>query len=361
MEASNAKHPSTGWMYILLALLFTLGVYFSGVEQNITVHETSAQTLQKKEHQTGDNDHPLPPLAWLMSFPNSGTSYTMQMIKKVTSLRTASNYGQESVGENGLGVSLFATNETSSSAAGPPFWISPTNPKYKNPSKGYILTKTHCGSRCQNCSVSKYLESHSLFLENCLEGSYNVKDEDGCLTKKVGSYNTSLVQRAVHLIRDPFDNVVSRFHLYNKHHANAYPRSREGFRRFCSDEGKRYYSEEKDSKFYHAVFDTVKDVPCHADFYRYIQWHNLAFITTWNLGIPSLIIHYENYTDNFKKTQDTLLEFLGQDGLYDAPEFVTGKTYREYYLQEEIDAVHVLFSKLALEKTWTNIQHYFQK
>lgn len=362
MEASNAKQTSTGWMYILLALIFTLGVYFSGLDENMRgVHETSAQTLQKKEHHTGNNDHPLPPLAWLMSFPNSGTSYTMQMFKKVTSLRPASNYGQESVGEHGLGVSLFTTNDTETLTAGPPFWISPTNPKYKNPSKGYILTKTHCGSRCQNCSVSKYLESYDLFLKQCLEGSYNVKDDDGRLTKKVGSYNKELVQRAVHLIRDPFDNVVSRFHLYNKHHATAYPRTREGFRKFCSDEGKRYYSEEQQSKFYHAVFDTVKDVPCHADFYRYIQWHNLAFITTWNLGIPSLIIHYENYTDNFKKTQDTLLDFLGQDALHDAPEFVTGKTYREYYMQEEIDAVHVLFSKLALEKTWTNIQHYFEK
>ena len=132
-------------MYILLALIFTLGVYFSGLDENIRgVHETSPQTLHKKEHHTGNNDHPLPPLAWFMSFPNSGTSYTMQMFKKVTSLRPASNYGQESVGEHGLGVSLFTTNnDTETSTAGPPFWISPTNPKYKNPSKGYILTKTH--------------------------------------------------------------------------------------------------------------------------------------------------------------------------------------------------------------------------
>ena len=107
------------------------------------------------------------------------------------------------------------------------------------------------------------------------------------------------------------------------------------------------------------VFDTVKDVPCHADFYRYIQWHNLAFITTWNLDIPSLVIHYENYTHNFQKTQDMILEFLQQDGLYKAPTFIDGKTYRDYYSQEEIDAVYFLFTKVALEKTWLNTKHYF--
>ena len=304
-------------------------------------------------------------LAWLMSFPNSGTSYTITMIKKVTGRNTASNYGSESRGEDGMSVSVLAQNGTA--ALGPPFWINPTSRTLSRPSKGFILTKTHCGSRCNNCSVSKYVENHALFLQHCLEGRYNIKGENGQLKEVLGSYNKALVKRAVHLIRDPFDNVVSRFHLHYKNlvknnktdYIAAYPRTREGFQRFCSDMGKRYYSEEVQSKIYMNVFDTVKNVPCHADFYRYIQWHNLAFITTWDLNIPSMIVHYENYTDNFNKTKDTLLAFLGQDGVYDAPKFVTGKTYRDYYTVDEVNAVSVMFSKLALEKTWLNTKHYF--
>ena len=321
--ASNAKKQlSSTVIYLLMTLVFSVGVFFSGWEvssvsslhEDISVYsKTPQQKDEEHVHKTGDN-HPLPPLAWLMSFPNSGTSYTMSMIKTVTALNPASNYGKESHGEDGLGVSLFTANETSSSSAGPPFWVSPTNTSLSHPSKGYILTKTHCGSRCTNCSMSKYLESHDMFLQHCLEGRYKVKDDGGQLIDKVGSYNKELVKRAVHLIRDPFDNVVSRFHLHYKHFVqrnqtdqlNLYPRSREGFRKFCSYEGERYYSEEKQSWAYRAVFDTVKDVPCHADFYRYIQWHNLAFITTWNLDIPSLVIHYENYTNNFQKTQDII-------------------------------------------------------
>ncbi|KAL7450872.1 hypothetical protein ACHAWC_002728, partial [Mediolabrus comicus] len=89
-----------------------------------------------------------------------------------------------------------------------------------------------------------YLESHDTFLQHCLEGRYNVKDDDGRLIEKKGSYNKELVKRAVHLIRDPFDNIVSRFHLHYDYlvemnqtdQLGAYPRSREGFRKFCSDE-----------------------------------------------------------------------------------------------------------------------------
>ena len=49
--------------------------------------------------------------------------------------------------------------------------------------------------------------------------------------------------------------------------------------------------------------------------------------TTWDLNIPTLILHYENYTNNFDETKDLLLGFLDQDGIHEPPLFVTGKTY----------------------------------
>ena len=375
MNTSNAK-PSTilGGLYLLMMLSFLAGFFLlSEWEGNIFRLSTFTSLQLKEGIMESEEDRFVDdsslrgslPLAWLMSFPNSGTSYTITMVKKVTGRNTASNYGSESRGDDGMSASVLAHNGTA--AEGPPFWINPTSLSLSRPSKGFILTKTHCGSRCNNCSVSKYVENHALFLQHCLEGRYNIIDHNGQLTEKLGSYEKALVKRAVHLIRDPFDNVVSRFHLHYKNlvkknktdHIAAYPRTREGFRRFCYDMGKLYYSEEEHSKIYTDVFDTVKNVPCHADFYRYIQWHNLAFTTTLDMRIPSMIVHYENYTDNFNRTKDTLLAFLGQEGVYNAPEFVTGKTYRDYYTADEINAVSVLFSKLALEETWLNTKHYF--
>jgi len=104
----------------------------------------------------------------------------------------------------------------------------------------------------------------------------------------------------------------------------------------------------------------IKDVPCHSDFFRYIQWHNLAFATTADLGIPSKIILYEDYANNFNKTKDELLQFLQQDEVYDYPSFVAGKTYRHYYTEEEIDAVSIMFSKLGHQETRNKTQHYFK-
>jgi hypothetical protein len=91
----------------------------------------------------------------------------------------------------------------------------------------------------------------------------------------------------------------------------------------------------------------------------YIQWHNLAFLTTWDLNIPTLIIHYENYTHSFNQTKDTLLEFLGHEGIHEAPLFETGKTYREYFTEEEVRAVANMFSQLGHSKTLAHTMHYF--
>ncbi len=152
-------------------------------------------------------------------------------------------------------------------------------------------------------------------------------------------------------------------HFVKKNHTDKlalYPRSRNGFRAFCRDLGERFYEEEQDSKFYADVFDDVKDVPCHSDFFRYIQWHSLAFQTTWDLDIPTMIIHYENYTDSFVETKDSLLEFLEQDDVNPPPYFETGKTYREYFTTEEIEGVKKMFLKLGTDKMWAHTKHYFE-
>lgn len=182
------------------------------------------------------------------------------------------------------------------------------------------------------------------------------------------SYSGDLVKRAVHLFRDPFDNIVSRFHLaYKKFARNndtekmaRYSKSKEGFLAYCRDKDQRFREEEMSSVAYRDVFadDAVSNVPCRADFYRYIQWHNLAATTAWDLRLPTLILHYENYTHNFDRTKELLLEFLEQEDVHEPPPFVTGKSYREYFTEDEIRAVSSIFSKLAMANTWELTKHY---
>lgn len=253
------------------------------------------------------------------------------------------------------------------SSPGGPFW---TDPKMNDtkPENGYILTKTHCGGYCDACGPEGSVLNQHLFLRQCLATSYvSREDDNGELIHSKGSYDTKLVGRAVHLIRDPFDNMVSRFHLRHNRFTKLndteslakYPKSKEGFRAFCRDLSDRYATEEERSKFYVDVIDTIRNVPCHGDFFRYIQWHNLAFVTVWDLAIPSLVIHYENYTDNFNETVDVLIDFLGRDVEGVPPVFFSGKTYRHYFTDGEIGAIADVFERLALDKTWYHTRHYF--
>ena len=60
------------------------------------------------------------------------------------------------------------------------------------------------------------------------------------------------------------------------------------------------------------------------------------------------------------KQKIDLHNFLRLDMKNEAPLFVTGKTYREYYTKEERKAVKEMVEKLATKKTWENVYHYFE-
>jgi hypothetical protein len=85
-------------------------------------------------------------IAWLITFPNSGTSYTSKLIRHVSLTRTASNYGNESKDAVGLSRAVFTDQP------GGPFWhgAHAPHPGYTFP-QNYVLTKTHCGGYCEWC------------------------------------------------------------------------------------------------------------------------------------------------------------------------------------------------------------------
>ena len=355
-------------------------------------NDDAAKPLLRKNN----NDRHLP-IAWSMSFPvrniflavsssvtfdcshtlisnisfhirpnqNSGTSFTSELVRTVTRHNTASNYRETTAVSGESVVPVFKDSPRG------PYWTDPLQPNLSRPTRGYILTKTHCGGYCDQCPPERYIETPESFLQKCLSGDRIIVEQDGVdhgewWEGEFDSYSKELLGRAVHVIRDPFDNIVSRFHLTYKHFGKTgqtdklelYPRSRDGFRSFCDDMDQQFYQEELATEAYRDVLNIMTSVPCHADFFRYIQWHNLAFETTADLAIPTMVIHYENYTNNFDETKDRLLEFLGQEATHDPPEFETGKTYREYFTEQEIEAVSTMFSRLVSDKTWMSMKHY---
>lgn len=95
-------------------------------------------------------------------------------------------------------------------------------------------------------------------------------------------------------------------------------------------------------------------VPCHAEFCKYIEWHNLAFHTTLDMELDTLIVHY----DDFPQAAASVLDFLLLEAKGNIPEF-DPKTYNDYYLENERRIVQKAFEFMASKKTWTNLKRYF--
>jgi hypothetical protein len=70
-----------------------------------------------------------PKLVWLMSFPNSGTSYSSQLIRDATLTDSASNYADETTfGQSGVMLPVYVDQPEG------PFWIkSKENPDHVEP------------------------------------------------------------------------------------------------------------------------------------------------------------------------------------------------------------------------------------
>jgi hypothetical protein len=296
-----------------------------------------------------------PKIAWLMSFPNSGTSYTINLVQAASNMSMASNYGDEHSG-----------NETYSFPVqdGGPYWLDPEGIKPQD----LVLTKTHCGGYCHSCRPRKSVETPHSFLMHCsrAEGTIQVNATTTTMVKHVYDYEHD-VDRAVHLIRDPLDNMVSRYHLgvhrFEKegNHAKLqrYTYDAQGFRNFCGDTTYSY-AEHTDSHIDQDVLEMVQDVPCHLDLFRYVQWHNLAFITTHDLlNISTHMVHYHEYSNHFESTLAGLMNFLDMPNTGEVSEFEAGKSYRDYFSSEQIAAMRNATLRLASPKTWEHLERYF--
>jgi hypothetical protein len=314
-------------------------------------------SLNKPSSEDSNERGDWPKLAWLMSFPNSGTSYTTKMIRHVTGMSTATNYGDEYSDDAGLSVPLVAN------ATIGPYLIDPH--KYGYP-KGhmYILTKTHCGGRCATCSPRDYVESPTSFLYKCLNTKGVLSGRRGVPVTREGAYPLDDIKRIIHLIRNPFDNAVSRFHLEktrNREDVALFPVSKEGFRDFCKKFDEKWNDRERESAWWDEdLHDIIKDVPCHADFYRYATWHNLAFAITTDLALPTLVLHYEKFESNYTETKNAVVDFLHVKPNGDDFPFIAGKTYVDYFTPKERRAMKKAMQVMAFKTTWSSIEHYFE-
>lgn len=201
-------------------------------------------------------------------------------------------------------------------------------------------------------------------MRGCLTGTRAVQDGDTLRGIDV-IYDPSLVKKAIHIFRHPLDNIVARFHLEfneakaagNDEYVQRFPKNATGFRKWCrhSDVNRKLLV----SKY---IDDDLKramtNVPCFNEFHKYVQWHNMAFYTTRDMNLDTLILHYHEYSDNFEKTRDKVLEFLDHPNLGTTREFHTGKVYRHYYTNQQKIAIKSFIVEYATPETWMQLKDY---
>lgn len=227
----------------------------------------------------------------------------------------------------------------------------------------YALTKTHCAGFCEKCVPSLTAND---FYDGCRSISYSLNGR-----KLWKSYvPEDLVAKAVHLFRNPQDNLVARKHLAMKRRREdfgwteeqlaPYTDTPEGLKEWCRYVDSYFQGDMAKLMEERGVPEAVwKAVPCHTEWFRYVMWHNMAIKVLDRLQVPTLVIYYEDYTSRYEATVDSIFEFLELEQAADHAEFIPGKTYETLFEDETGRAATAFVKALAIPKCWRLIRHYF--
>ena len=288
---------------------------------------------------------------------NSGTSYTLHLTRQATNTTTATNYALEGDIKDKPSIPIH-----NAAQQGP--FLQICNDRNTTLPTNYILTKTHCHAFCSDCLPQNYIETPRSFEVSCRTGTRAVADKSGQLVKQKVTYDQALVAKAVHMFRHPLDNVVARYHL--EHNTlrkkksgwlETHPNNRTGFAAWCKEMDESSQLPKMRWVDRH-LMDLLRKIPCHEEFYRYIQWHNLAFDVTRGRGIPVHVIHYHKYSEKFEETLSKLLGFLELPRRGEVEPFHAGKVYHSYYTKEQRQDIRRVIREFASVDTWENVKDY---
>lgn len=301
-----------------------------------------------------------PRIAWLLTYPKSGDLYIQNLIHITTNLTTANNYG----------MTVVDGSQVNSRQV----WADRTQGPYRQneleiPSEGYLLTKTHCGGWCFTCLPRAYWQPKFVFLKECL-ASYRHNQ----FTLEKVQYDGKLVGRAIHLIREPFSNIIARFLRYEERvndvdfdpsaptTPTGYSMSLKGFREFCQDLDSRLYREEFEWFLkYPEWSEAFAGVPCRSEFWKYFKWHNLARNAAADIQqLPYMLVNYFNLKDNLNTELDKMIKFL------ELPKVTTGtfntkyNLYYYFYTVEQVAAVQKLCQYMCDEWLYLELSPFFE-
>merc|ERR1712157_344462 len=84
--------------------------------------------------------------------------------------------------------------------------------------------------------------------------------------------------------------------------------SREGLYTWC-DEAKVKYADEEKKWYKPHVYNASLEVPCHHEFIKLIQWHDLVFQVIEHMQFPTEIFYYEDFLTDYENQTRKILNF----------------------------------------------------
>lgn len=226
----------------------------------------------------------------------------------------------------------------------------PNAEKVAGPLPSAMLTKTHC----KGFQVYEALQhSADVFWKTCK----TTADKVGGVRKPV--MNNTLVSHTIHLIRDPFDNIVARMHF-----EKAFNHSRKGLLGYCDKVDKiRRPALVEAVNVLNASAATKKQIlglPCLHEWYRWTHWHNSAVAATSIRRIPVHHVHYKSYSTDYNQTLQSIMHFLQLSAVHEPLPFKKGKSYKSFYSDKELILATRVIQSQASPSLWKLIRHYFE-
>ena len=278
----------------------------------------------------------------------------------MTNTTAGTNYGKEI-----RGVVPIIPNSTIG-----PYLLRPDLPVPRN-----ILTKTHCTGYCTDCPAFAFVHTVESFQRGCGQTFVDSPLENDF-------YNASIVAKAVHLIRNPFENLVARKHLGLKTVLRDNPKiidgmnasaallaldTKEGLQHWCDFLDRRFlFLENRRKKNGLSTLDSdlmsyFEGVPCASELFRYLRWHDRAIAMTKSLNMTVLYIHYEDYRTNYEATVSFLLNFLELTPVARPIPFVSDKTYEDLYDPQTARTMARFIEELATPETMEHLHRYLDR
>ena len=408
-----------------------------------------------------------PNVAYLLSYPSSGASFLIRLFQSLAVTNTASTVGSyyrsyeldqtlpSAKGKTGTvlptytelyypPVSIYTTNLSAQSSSSNltlgPYWVmDPILSKTSPPlSTQLILTDTHCTVPCPSspCPPEDSIQSFFSFEQACrtlfiqappmgknisnhryLQQQQQQQQGMGAdmHMQQVGTLDPSSIKRAIHLIRDPFSNIVSRFHVSRRFHVpkqdtnetiqgisldhgnsssttdgsnvsdtwlGNHPDTIEGLHTWCRENevedipliNSTWF---KYSPWYDDIQSLIQNTPCSLEVLKYIVWHNHAeqFIAMY-LDYPSHVIYFEDLDESQERIQviHDIASLLNMTlGSSNNPKSSTTKIAHPegdffidrvwygdlYFSEEERKNMERLIRKVAYPRTLALLERYF--